>query len=187
MKLFIKNMVCGRCKLAVDAILKDAGYNVVSVNLGEVTISNELSKSELQYLNKKLQSIGFELLEDEAKKQIEKIKQIVIEKIETIEIAEDFKLSDFIPQQLYKDYSSLSKLFSQNEGITLEHFFILQKVEKAKELLFYNLLSLTQIASMLGYKSVQHLSAQFKKVTGLTPSVFKQLKQNVRKPLDRLS
>lgn len=177
-------MVCGRCEMAVSEIFKNLKIETNSVQLGEVETKDNLSKTELSNLNSELQKIGFEILEDASRKQIEATKKFIIQKIAELDIAEDFILSEYISDKIHKDYSSISKLFSQNVGVTLEQFFILQKIEKVKELLFYNEFTLTEISGKLGYKSVQHLSAQFKNITGFTPSEFKKLKKNTRKPLD---
>lgn len=117
---------------------------------------------------------------------VDKIKNLIILKVGELDIADNFILSEYLSSAIHKDYSSLSKTFSQNENITLEQFFILQKIEKAKELLLYNEFNLTEIAGKLGYKSVQHLSSQFKTITGFTPTEFKKLKVHHRKPLDQV-
>lgn len=184
MKIFIKNMVCARCELAVETIFSQLEIPVKSVQLGEVETELNLNKNELSKLNSELQKIGFEILESASQKQIEATKKFIIQKISELDIAEDFILSEFIAGKTNRDYSAVSKLFSQNEGITLEQFFILQKIEKAKELLAYNESTLSEIAVKLGYKSVQHLSSQFKNITGFTPTQFKKLNENRRQPLD---
>ncbi len=184
MIIFIKNMVCNRCILAVENIFKNLKLETTSVELGEVETRNDLSKSEFKNLSENLEKLGFEILEDQTKKQIEKVKTLIIQKISELDISENFILSEFLVKSLHKDYSSISKTFSQNEAITLEQYFILQKIEKVKELLLYNEFNLTEIAGKLGYKSVQHLSSQFKNSTGFTPSAFKKLKNKNRKSLD---
>ena len=184
MKIYLKNMVCNRCKMAVDDIFKKLKIEILSIELGEVETKQNLSESELEALTQNLENFGFEILESQIQKQVEKIKMLIIQKISELDISEDFLLSEFLSKKLHKDYSSISKTFSQNEAITLEHYFILQKIEKAKELLYYNELNLTEIAEKLGYKSVQHLSTQFKNSTGFTPSEFKKLKNNNRKSID---
>lgn len=184
MKIFIKNMVCGRCIAAVENIFNDTGIKTKSVRLGEVETDGEVTDKELQIIEKRLMETGFERIKDSAHQLIEKIKNLVIIKISELDIDENFLLSEFLSSKLFKDYSSLSKTFSQNENITLEQFFILQKIEKVKELLLYNEFNLTEIAGKLGYKSVQHLSSQFRNSTGFTPTEFKKLKVHNRKPLD---
>lgn len=184
MKIFIKNMVCDRCVAAVSNIFNDLNIPIESIQLGEVETASNLSDQALGSIEAKLKEIGFERIKDIAHQLVEKIKNLIILKISELDIDEDFLLSEFLSSNLHKDYSSLSKTFSQNENITLEQFFILQKIEKVKELLLYNEFTLTQIAGKLGYKSVQHLSSQFRNSTGFTPTEFKKLKIHNRKPLD---
>lgn len=179
-------MVCGRCISAVENIFNDINIKVKNINLGEVETASEISETNLQALEKYLQKTGFERIKDSAHQLIEKIKNLIIVKISELDIDENFLLSEFLTSKLHKDYSSLSKTFSQNENITLEQFFILQKIEKVKELLLYNEFTLTEIAGKLGYKSVQHLSSQFRNSTGFTPTEFKKLKIHNRKPLDQV-
>ena len=127
------------------------------------------------------------MLDDQKAQLIEKVKNLLIQKVQSGEVEEHFSLTKFIGEKIFKDYSSISKMFSQLEGVTLEQFFNLQKIEKVKEWLIYNEQSLTQIAFNLGYSSTQHLSSQFKKLTGMTPSQFKQLGALHRKPIDNIS
>lgn len=177
-------MVCNRCISAVENIFQNLNINISTVLLGEVDTENDLTETEIKSLNQALQNQGFQILEDQAKRQIEKIKNLIIQEINSLDIAEDFILSKFVSKRLGKDYSLLSKNFSLLENVTLEQYFILQKIEKVKELLLYNEFSLTEISQKLGYKSVQHLSAQFKNSTGFTPTIFKKLKLNDRISLD---
>lgn len=186
MKINIKNMVCDRCNAAVNTLFKDLKIPISALELGQVETVNILSPSELSTLNDHLKKQGFELLEDAVKTQIEQIKKVIILKINELDIAEDFILSKFISNQFSKDYSFLSKTFSVNEKITLEQYFILQKIEKTKELLLYNEFTLTEISQKMGYKSVQHLSAQFKSTTGFSPTSFKNLKTRNRISLDQI-
>ena len=186
MKLYIKNMVCNRCIAAVEKVLKDFNLEFSSIELGEVEIKNHLDTAELRKLDQRLQEYGFEILEDAAHQLIAKVKKEVILLIDSLDIPEDFILSKFISEKLHRDYSAVSKLFSQNESVTLEKYLILQKIEKVKEFLFYDEFSLTEISGKLGYKSVQHLSSQFRNSTGFTPSGFKKLKVKNRIPLDKI-
>lgn len=179
-------MVCGRCIAAVSNIFNEMDIEVNSINLGEVETASEISEERLQMLEKLLIETGFERIKDSSRQLIERIKNLIIKIISKEDIDENFVLSEFLSNTLHKDYSSLSKTFSQNENITLEQFFILQKIEKVKELLLYNELTLTEIAGKLGYKSVQHLSSQFRNSTGFTPTEFKKLKVHNRKPLDQI-
>lgn len=179
-------MVCNRCIAAVENIFRNADVNITNILLGEVETETDISPEKMQVIEKELLNTGFERIMDSARQVVEKIKNLIIVKISELDIAEDFLLSEFLSSKLHKDYSSLSKTFSQNENITLEQFFILQKIEKVKELLLYNEFNLTEIAGKLGYKSVQHLSTQFRNVTGFTPTEFKKLKEHHRKALDNL-
>lgn len=181
-------MVCHRCKLVVEAEVKKAGLHPVDIELGEITIAeNELSKSQKEHLSASLSTLGFELLDDKRKRLIEQIKTLIIQLIHHDTELPNKKYSTLIQQKLHHDYSYLSSLFSEVEGITIEQFIIHQKIEKVKELLVYDELTLNEIAFQLQYSSVAHLSAQFKKVTGLTPSQFKKLSSGKRKPLDGLT
>lgn len=184
MQIFIKNMVCNRCISAVENVFRTSGIDFISVQLGWAETASEISKIELEKLNKNLQNLGFEILEDATQKQIEFIKKLILEKVQNLEIEDNFLLSKYLSEKLNREYSSISKTFSQTESITLEQYFILQKIEKVKELLIYKELTLSQIADKLGYKTVQHLSQQFKKITGFSPSQFQELKEKKRLPID---
>jgi AraC family transcriptional regulator len=186
MKIFIKNMVCPRCITSVEDILKKNNLEATNVHLGEVVLPAEPSKEQLEILSNDLKAVGFELLDDQKTQLIEKIKSLLIQKVQEGDIEEHFSISKFITGNVFKDYPSLSKLFSEVEGITVEQFFILQKIEKTKEWLIYNELSLSDIAFRLGYSSTQHLSGQFKKLTGMTPGQFKSLGSSHRKSIDQL-
>ncbi|WP_080778988.1 helix-turn-helix domain-containing protein [Chryseobacterium phocaeense] len=184
MKVFIKNMVCNRCIAAVEKIFREVDVPTRSVKLGEVETETDIPAEKMQALEESLLATGFERIKDSTQQLIDKIKNTIIIKISELDIDEDFLLSEFLSSKIHKDYSSLSKTFSQNENITLEQFFILHKIEKVKELLLYNEFTLTEIAGKLGYKSVQHLSSQFRNITGFTPTEFKKLKDHQRKTLD---
>lgn len=179
-------MVCSRCIAAVDSIFNNMGIDVSQISLGEVETKNHLSDNTLRTLDLKLKSIGFEIVQGATQKLIEKIKTFVIQKVSEEDLPEDFVLSQFLSSALHRDYSALSKLFSQNENVTLEHYFILQKIEKVKELLLYRERNLTEISQKLGYKSVQHLSAQFRKITGFSPTQFLNSKERKRIALDKV-
>jgi len=188
MNLYIKNMVCHRCKLAVENELKKIGLTPLQIELGEVIVKEDAFESQQeQQLSENLKAIGFELLDDKRKKLIEKIKTLIVESIHYNKHPSNKNFSTLISEHLHHDYSYLSKLFSDTEGITIEQFIISQKIEKAKELLVYDEMSLSEIAFELNYSSVAHLSAQFKKITGLTPSEFKKSGIHHRKTLDSLS
>jgi AraC family transcriptional regulator len=186
MKIFIKNMVCPRCIMSVEEILKENNFQFNYVHLGEVELSENPTTSQLQKLSQDLNKVGFELLDNQKKQLIEQIKSLLIQKVQQGNIEEHFSIYKFFTENIFKDYSSLSKLFSEVEGITIEQFFIFQKIEKIKEWLSYNQLSLSEIAFNLGYSSVSHLSAQFKKLTGMTPTRFKTLGPSHRKPIDKI-
>jgi AraC-like DNA-binding protein len=179
-------MVCNRCITAVTQLLEKPGLTPVSVSLGVVVLANDPDEEQLTQLKSGLLSLGFELLDDEKKKLIEKIKNIIIEQVHYNPSDEMYNFSEILKTKLHKDYSYLSGLFSDVEGITIEKYIIHQKIEKVKELLVYGQLTLGEIAFQLGYSSVAHLSSQFKKVTGLTPSHFKKLGGTRRIPLDEV-
>lgn len=186
MKLYIKNMVCGRCKMAVKSELIKFGLHPLAVQLGEVEIQEQLTEQNKNMLNQNLLSFGFELIDDKKGRVIEKIKNTIVEIIHYPEDKLKMNFSKHLSQKLHHEYSYLSNLFSETEGITIEKYFILQKIEKVKELLMYDELSLTEIAIKLNYSSVGHLSYQFKKITGLTPSFFKSMKTKERKQIEDL-
>ncbi len=184
MKLYIKNMVCNRCIIVVKQELEKLKLLPALVSMGEVELSKPATDKQIQSLNERLTKLGFELLDNQKQKQIEKIKNLLIKKVQSGEVEEHFSITNFLSKALNKEYSYISRLYSEVEGITIEHFFILQKIEKVKELLVYGELNLSEISYQLGYSSVAHLSAQFKKVTGLTPSHFKKMGSRLRHPLD---
>ena len=179
-------MVCNRCKMVVKDELIKFGLHPKSVELGEIVIQEELDTKKKDQLNKILQPFGFELIDDKKSKLIEKIKNTIVELVHYSEDQLKTNFSDHISELLHHDYSYLSNLFSVVEGTTIEKYFIAQKIEKVKELLKYDELSLSEIADRLGYSNVAYLSNQFKKQTGLTPSFYKSLKQSKRTNLDEL-
>jgi len=182
-------MVCNRCIAAVQNAVEQLGLHAEKITLGEVVLSDEpLPSEKLQRLDESLKSLGFERIDDRRARLIESIKNKVIQKIHHHDqIDRKFNWSTVLADELHYDYNYLSNLFSSVEGTTLEQYIIRQKIERAKELLFYDELNLSEIASKLGYSSVAHLSSQFKKITGFTPS---QLKKTVplrsRTPLDKI-
>lgn len=182
--LFIKNMVCNRCIMVVQNEVEKLGLDINSIKLGEVEFDKTLTEEDKNKLNEALVLLGFELIDDKKSRIIEKIKNIIIEVVHHQDSDNKTNLSDVLSSQLHQDYNYLSNLFSEVEGTTIEKYFIAQKIEKVKELLVYDELSLSEIAFRLNYSSVAYLSNQFKKVTGLTPSHFKQIKEDKRKPLD---
>lgn len=186
MKLFVKNMVCPRCITAVEKVLSDMELKPVNVQLGTAETGIEPDERQLIILKLKLKETGFELLEDSKLQIVDKIKSAIINHIHHTDNT-SVVFSELLAGELHRDYSGLSKLFSATEGITIEQFIILQKIEKVKELLLYNELSLSQIADAMGYSSVAHLSAQFRKYSGLTPTAFRQTGATLRLPLDRVA
>ncbi len=186
MKLYIKNMVCNRCIMVVKSELEKLGYKPLSVELGEAEIERELSKEEKQRLTNVLQGLGFDLIDDRKSRLIERIKNLIIELVHEKDSQLKTSLSDYLTTHLHHDYHYLSNLFSEVEGTTIEKFFINQKIEKVKELLVYDELSLSEISHRMNYSSVAYLSSQFKRVTGLTPSHFRNIKTLKRKPLDEV-
>lgn len=186
MKIYIKNMVCNRCEMAVRTIFEKMEIPILSMQLGEVEIFKDLEENQKQLLSENLKMLGFELLDDRISKIIERIKNLIIDLVHHQNEKLKVNLSSYIVEDLKQDYSALSNLFSETEGITIEHYFIAQKIEKVKELLIYNELSLSEIAFQLNYSSVGHLSNQFKKTTGITPTQFKQLKDKKRRQIDEL-
>lgn len=179
-------MVSARCKIVVKEELKKMDIHYVMVELGEVEIMESLSAADREALKLALLHLGLELMDDKKSMLIEKIKNIVIEVVHHSEEPLKIKFSEHLYNKLQQDYTYLSNLFSEVQGITIEHFMIAHKIEKVKELLVYNELSLTEIAFAMNYSSVAHLSTQFKKVTGLTPSHFKKLKDKRRNALDNI-
>ena len=169
-------MVSLRCKIVVKEILENLRLHYIVVELGEVEIKEILSPKKFTQLNNALTEIGFELMEDKKSILIEKIKNIIVEMIHYSEEPPLLNFSNYLSEKLGYEYHYLSNLFSEVKGTTIEHYIIAHKIERAKELLIYNELALTEIAYQLHYSSVAHLSNQFKKVTGLTPSFFKKMK-----------
>jgi AraC family transcriptional regulator len=189
--LYIKNMVCNRCVMVVKQELEKQGLHPEKVSLGEVILSEDhLTNTQQEKLDAALINLGFERIDDRKARLIESIKNKVIQMIHhTNKVETKFNWSSVLSEALHYEYNYLSNLFSSVEGITLEQYIIRQKIEKVKELLFYDELNLSEIANRLGYSSVAHLSAQFKKITGLTPSELKKSRHldQDRKPLDSVS
>lgn len=186
MNLHIKNMVCNRCKMVVKAELEKLGFNPISVELGEVSLAEIISVNDKIKIAEKLNQFGFELLEDRKTQIAEQLKTSIINLVHYTKEPLKVNLSAYLSEQINLDYTHLSTIFSEIENQTIEKYFIAQKIEKAKEILTYGELTLSEIAYQLNYSSVAHLSAQFKKVTGSTPSVFKLEKLERRKTLDEI-
>ena len=186
MKLYIKNMVCSRCKLVVKSVFETIGINPISVELGEVELKNEIQESQKQELLDNLRSLGFDIIDDKKSKTIDKIKTLIIDLVQNKNNDLKSNLSKYLSQALHQDYNTLSNLFSEVENTTIEKYFINQKIEKVKELIVYDELSLSEIAYSLNYSSVSHLSNQFKKITGFSPTYFKNLKSTKRRQIEDL-
>lgn len=186
MKLYVKNMVSICCKRVVKLELKKLGLYYVNVNLGEIEIRDDITDAQRAQLSAALQRFGLELMADKKEILVESIKTIMVELVQSDEIPHNTSFSDHIAKKLHHHYNYLSKLFSEVVGTTINNFFIAIKIERVKELILYNELNLTEISFMMNYSSVAHLSNQFKKVTGITPSDFKKMNEYQRQPLDEL-
>ncbi|MBK8848267.1 MAG: helix-turn-helix transcriptional regulator [Bacteroidetes bacterium] len=186
MKIYIQHMVSLRCKLMVKSELEKLKIKFSNIELGEIELDGVLSHSKHDLLQKALRKSGLELMDDNKAILIEKIRNIIVEMIHYEEEAPRVKFSDYLSEKLHVDYNTLSVIFSLTKGITIEHYIILHKIERAKELLIYDQLSIKEIAYKLNYSSAAHLSNQFKKTTGFTPSFFKGIKGIRRKNLEDL-
>ena len=186
MKLYIKYMVCLRCKMVVKTELEKLGFKYFSVDVGMANILEDITMDQRIQLGKNLLKSGLELLDDEKSILVESIKNVIVEMIHYADELPKVNDSDYISEKLGYDYPYLSNVFSEVVGITIQHFIIIHKIERAKELLIYDELSLSEISHRLHYSSVAHLSNQFKKMTGLTPTFYKQLKNRRRKNLEDL-
>lgn len=187
MQLNIKNMVCPRCIKSVAGIFRAAGAAVREVKLGAVILQEPLSPEKLLSVREALEAEGFALIDDQRAALVEQVKNLVIGLVHFGELDEKKEnLSEYLSRRLHKDYTYITNLFSSIADTTIEQYFILQKIEKVKEWLVYDELTLSEMAFKLGYSSVAHLSGQFKKITGLTPTRFKKLKDHHRKKIDTL-
>lgn len=188
MKLIIKNMVCDRCVLVIKNTLAQLSYDSAIVLMGEINFTVEsLPDQDIERIRQAIEPLGFELVSNRKQAMIEHIKSALIELTHGKHLLENIKLSKYIGDKIKRDYHSLSHLFSSVEGVTIEKYYIQLKIERIKELLVYDELSQSEIAWRLGYSSPAHLSSQFKQVTGMTPSAFKNLKDNKqRRPLDKI-
>lgn len=186
MKLYIKNMVCSRCKMVVKSEFFQLGLQLFSVDLGEVETIEPISENQKKEIATHLKSFGFELIDDKKSRTIDKIKTLIIDLVHNRNNEINTNLSEYLSHHLGQDYNSLSNLFSEVENTTIEKFYILQKIEKVKELLMYDEMTLSEISFRLNYSSVAYLSNQFKKVTGFSPSYFKQLKDKKRRQIEDL-
>ena len=183
-KILIKNMCCPRCVNAIGAILASMNLTAKEIRLGEAVVEETLSEDETELLAAKLREQGFELLDDPNACLVEAIRVAVLEWVRMAEGKP--KLSVYVSQKICKDYSSLSKLFSQVKEVTIEHYAIHHRIEYAKELLCYSITSISEIAYLLGYSSPAHFAAQFKQFTGMSPKEFRSLDNRPRMSLDEL-
>ncbi|MDH3244140.1 MAG: AraC family transcriptional regulator [Saprospiraceae bacterium] len=186
MKLFIKYMVSLRCKMMVKEELKKLGLNYVIVDLGMVEVLEDISSDQRDQLSKNLLKSGLELLEDKKSILIEKIKNVITEMIHYSDELPNVNYSDYISEKLGYDYTYLANTFSEVTGITIQRYIIIHKIERVKELILYDELSLSEISYKLHYSSPSHLSNQFKKITGLTPSFYKKMKQKRDRNLENM-
>ncbi|PKP19303.1 MAG: AraC family transcriptional regulator [Bacteroidetes bacterium HGW-Bacteroidetes-23] len=186
MILYIKYMVSLRCKMMVKEELKKLNLDFLNIDLGVVEVLGEISPKKLDKLRENLSTSGLELLDDKRAILIERIKNVIVEMVHYTDEIPKVNYSDYISEKLNHDYTYLSNIFSEVRGITIQHYIIMHKIERVKELLLYDELNLTEIAFMLNYSSVAHLSNQFKKITGLSPSYFKQLKEKRNENLENI-
>ncbi len=186
MKLFIKYMVSNRCKMLVKEELIKLGLHFIVVDLGEVEIMESLNLKQRAHLKTALLKSGLELMDDKKSVLIEKIKAVIINMVHYSDGNIKVNFSTYLSQKLQQDYTYMSNLFSEVQGTTIEHFIIAHKTERIKELIIYDELTITEIAWKMHYSSVAHLSSQFKKVTGLSPTHFKQLKDKKRSPIEEV-
>ena len=186
LKIYIRNMVCIRCKMVVKSELKKLGIHYTVVELGEAEVKDNVSTEQLDHLSVALKKSGLELMDDKKSILVEKIKAVIIELIHYSEKQLKTNFSIYLSEKLHYDYTYLANLFSENQGISIERFLLTHRIEKAKELLVYGELNISEIAERLHYSSVGHLSNQFRKITGLAPSQYKHLKIKKRNPLESL-
>ena len=186
MRLYIKYMVSNRCKMVVKSELEKLGIHHLVVELGEVEVMEQLGAEVRGQLQSALLRSGLELMDDHRAILIERIKNIIVEMVHYSDEFPKINFSYYLSEKLHHDYTYLANLFSEVTGITIEHYIIFHKIEKVKELLMYNELNLTEISYKMNYSSVAHLSSQFKKVTGLTPTFFKHIRDKKLKALDEV-
>jgi AraC-like DNA-binding protein len=181
----IKNMVCSHCAEVLEEKLTNVGFEIQKIELGELYLSEPIDEQHYGKLVNVIRDNGFDLIDDENSRIVEQIKQLIIQQARSGKPLEK-NLSDYLSEKIHKDYQQLSRLFSGVEGKSIERYFILQKIERAKELIVYDEKTLSEIAMELDYSSQQHFSRQFKKETGLSPSHFKDIKENKRTSIDQL-
>lgn len=183
--IYIRNMVCDRCVMVVTGLLREAGVEPLRVELGKATLPRELSQEEFASLERSLRAVGFAVVENPRRQLAEMVKGAVIELVHKENGSLRTNLSGYLSSRLGRDYDHISRVFSEEEGVTVESYFISQKIERVKELLSYGERSLAEIADMMNYSSAAHLSAQFRRVTGTTPTAFRREAWK-RRPLDKI-
>ena len=186
MTLFIKNMVCARCILAVKREMDDMHLQPTEIELGVIEFSDDLDKEQLTEIAERLKQLGFEILYDKKSRLVEKVKTLLVKKLQQKKIEEHFSVRKYLSAHIKNDYTTISKTFSESEQHTIEKHFILLRLEKAKELITYGELSMAEIAKKLGYASVQHLSAQFKSGFGISPNAYKTTQSSKRSAIDKI-
>lgn len=186
MKLYIKYMVSNSCKIAVKEELKKLGLHFIIVDLGEVDVMEDISPEQREQLRLALRDIGFELMDNKRAVLVERIKNVIIQMVHYSDEVIKVNFSDYLSEKLNYDYTYLANLFSEVQGMTIEKYIIHNKVERIKELILYDELTISEIAWKLNYSSVSSLSNQFKKVTGFSPSYFKKLKIKKRTPIEEI-
>ena len=184
--IYIKHMVCERCIFVVKQELSKLGFAPVAVSLGKATFDRDLSNEEILSIKANLGNFGFELINDKKVRFTEQVKHAIIELVNQGETDRKANLSDYLADKLHLEYSYISNVFSDLENVTIEQYYIAQRVEKVKEMLVYDEYTLTEIADKMNYSSVAYLSAQFKRITGFTPTQFKNIKGNKRTPIDKV-
>lgn len=186
MKILIQNMVSRRCKMMVKSELEKLGIVYKSIELGEVELTEPINETIKKTLKVELHKSGLELMYDQKAMMIEKIINVIVEMVHYSEEFPTVNFSTFLSEKMHQDYHKMAEIFSKTKGVTIEHFIILHKIERAKELIVYDNLNLTEISHKMNYKSVAHLSRQFKQVTGMTPTFFKSLSKKQRNNLEDL-
>lgn len=184
--VYIKNMVCRRCIITVANVFKENGITPMSVELGKVMLAKPVERDKMEIFQKRLEDYGFEVIDDKRQRLLEQIRIGVIEYVHNPQAQEKINLSEYLQDKCHYEYSFLSKLFTEMKGISIERYYIAQRIELVKELLVYNELTVSEIAYRLHYSSVAHLSGQFRSVTGLSPTQFKRLKNHPLRPLDEI-
>ena len=184
MKISIKNMVCNRCIMVVEQIFQQAGVKLEHIQLGKVETSEDLNEATIKTIDENLKKVGFEIINDSKSRLIEQIKTLAVDYVYQNKWDEKFNFSDYLVDKLHLDYPYLSTIFSSVEGTTIEKYLINLRIERVKELLVYDEKTLSEIAWEMGYSSVAHLSGQFKRITGFSPSHFKQIKEQKRKSIN---